>query len=190
MASHDLGDFSPTDQRKGRDEGCLPLADADGKYHQHGQDEAGDGRQELGDGGHASVEEAPRPPASEGAEYKPQQQPHDGGHECHDQGHSGSVEEQGKLIPPLVVCSQRVEAAGREGCFVQFSFNPLYALHQVGVVRSHLRPQNGRQDEEDDQHGAYDEVGIPHCPAQPLPEGYGFHNYATSEVRSRGSTSG
>lgn len=124
------------------------------------------------------------------AQYESQQQPHDSGNEGHDQGHPGSVEEKGKLVPPLVVRPQRVEVTGGERCFVHFPINPLYTLHQVGVMGSQLRPQNDYQYEEDYKHRAYDEIGFPYRSAQPLPEGYRFHTALTSEVRNRGSTSG
>ena len=166
------------------------MADTDGEDYQHGQDQTGDGRQELGDGGYGSIEEAPRPPAGEGAQYEPQQQPHDGCYEGHDQGHPGSVKEKGELVPPLVVRPQRVEVTGGERCFVHFPINILNTLHQVGVVGSQLRSQNDYQDEEDYQDRAYNEIGFLHRPSQPLPEGYRFHTAPTSEVRSRGSTSG
>ena len=80
------------------DEGHLPPLDADGKDHKHRQDQAGDGRQEFGEGGNGPVEEAPWPPAGDGAQQEPQQQPHDGGTGGHKQGRPGPIEKEGKLM--------------------------------------------------------------------------------------------
>ena len=141
LTAHVLHHLAPAHEAEGDDEGGDSLPDAQRQDEDHGQQQRGEGSNDLREAHDQPVQGGASVPAGSSAQEKAHSHASQDDDHGHGQGAPCPDQHQAHDVPPDHVCAPGVHVRRREGRGTDLAINEAQPLGDVGAVRCKLRAQ-------------------------------------------------
>ncbi len=141
LAAHVLHHLAPAHKAEGNDKGGDPLPNAQRQDEDHGQQQRGEGSNDLREAHDQPVQGGTSVPASSSAQEKAHSHASQDDDHGHGQGAPCPDQHQAHDVPPDHVCAPGIYLGWGKRWHTQFAINDGQPLGDVGAVRRKLRAQ-------------------------------------------------